>query len=784
MIDDTAEKRLAENKAAAHRWTFFRAAGVVQPRIKDAEDIRHLDELPDELWTILSCPSKGLEFDQKTFDAIDADKDGHARTREIQLAVAWMLKRMNDPAALFKDSDVVDLSEFADTDEGKSLAEAAKMMLGVLGKADAQSFSLADVLAREASYLNSPFNGDGVIVDGSVEDAKLKTLFGEVVKVTGGTPDRGGAPGVDKAKLEAFYADAAAHLAWIEKGQKEAETLLPLGDKTAAAAAAIDAVRAKVDDFFLRGRVASFDAKAIAPMNRGEADYAAVSQGDIVAQTAAIAEFPIAQVEPGRALPLCKGVNPAWAAAVATLKSAAVDPLLGGDAQELTEDDWKAVCAKIAPYQAWQKGAAAPNAAALGEARLREVLADTASKEALAKLIDKDAANAAEVGKLAELEQFVRYHAHLNRLFNNFVNFSDYYDPKYLESFRAGRLYIDGRVCHLCMYVDDPGAHSTLAASSKMFLAYCEITRSHTGEKRTICVAVTAGFASSIWVGRHGIFYDRRNNDWEAVIVKIVESQISLKEAFWSPWIKISQMVSDQVKKLLSSRESAMLTAASTKVDAAGAAVETAAPPPAPAAKPDGAAVASSIAAVGIGVGFLGTAVGSIISAVAGIPVWKTLLGVLCILLIVSMPSVILAWFKLRARDLGPLLNACGWAVNRKLKMTLKLGREFTHEAVVPFGSKIEVGDIYAERNPWRTAILAAILAIVVALCLNHWFGWFYCPFCFQRHCDKPANAKVEPAPDCAHEPLPAEAAPAETPAAPAEAPAPASPAETPAPEE
>ena len=74
-------------------------------------------------------------------------------------------------------------------------------------------------------------------------------------------------------------------------------------------------------------------------------------------------------------------------------------------------------------------------------------------------------------------------------------------------------------------------------------------------------------------MGRNGIFYDRYNHDWEAKIVKIVESPVSLKEAFWAPWLKISLMISEQVRKLLTAREDAMLNAAASRVDSTTTAV-------------------------------------------------------------------------------------------------------------------------------------------------------------------------------------------------------------------
>ena len=83
---------------------------------------------------------------------------------------------------------------------------------------------------------------------------------------------------------------------------------------------------------------------------------------------------------------------------------------------------------------------------------------------------------------------------------------------------------------------------------------------------------------------------------------------------------------------------------------------------------------------VGIGIGMVGAAIAGIVGLVAGLPWWKTALGVMAVIAAVSLPSVILAWFKLRRRDLGAILNAGGWAVNRPLRFSQELAGRFTRK--------------------------------------------------------------------------------------------------------
>ena len=67
----------------SHRFTFFRAGGFNQVVIGSGADLMNLDQLDQKLWVALACPTRGLEFDSRTLDLIDTDKDGRVRAPEI-----------------------------------------------------------------------------------------------------------------------------------------------------------------------------------------------------------------------------------------------------------------------------------------------------------------------------------------------------------------------------------------------------------------------------------------------------------------------------------------------------------------------------------------------------------------------------------------------------------------------------------------------------------------------------------------------------------------------------
>jgi len=126
------------------------------------------------------------------------------------------------------------------------------------------------------------------------------------------------------------------------------------------------------------------------------------------------------------------------------------------------------------------------------------------------------------------------------------------------------------------------------------------------------------------------------------------------------------------------------------------------------------------IAALGVGAAGIGGMIGGIVTGFLNLKGLMPL-GVLAIILIVSGPSMLLAWLKLRRRNLGPILDANGWAVNAKAKINMPFGASLTRIAVLPPGAQRDLVDPFAEkRRPWG---LYLTLAIIILLGLGWYLG-------------------------------------------------------------
>jgi len=530
----------------------------------------------------------------------------------------------------------------------------------------------ADVLVQQL---------DGVPINGIRDDDDLGKLIKTAALALAKELGKSESAVLTVAQTSAAQASHAARAlaAWEAAGQEA----LPLGDATAAAHALLSELDAKVVDFFTRCDLAAFDARAGAVLNPSEDALKALAPTALQAGAPAISELPLAHVNAAGKLPLRAGVNPAWAARLAALRDSVVQPLLG-ERDELLAADWQALHDRLSPYTTWL--ASKPDPGAEGDG-------------------------------VRDLERLSRYVRDLHSLANNFVAFRDFYTRQGKATFQIGTLYLDGRACELCVAVNDAAKHAALAGLSRVCLVYCTCVRG--ADKLSIAAAFTAGDSDQLMVGRNGVFYDRQGRDWDATISKIVEHPISLRQAFWSPYKQAARMVGAQAQKMAAAKAKAAdanLSGAAVGAATKGAAGKAEAPPPFDVGK-----FAGIFAAIGLAVGAIGTMAVSLIGGLFGLKWWQIPLALLALLLVISGPAVLLAWFKLRSRNLGPILDANGWAVNARARINIPFGTSLTQLAKLPDDAERTLTDPFAEKPSRLPYLVGALVLLVLVI----WLGWF-----------------------------------------------------------
>ena len=370
----------------------------------------------------------------------------------------------------------------------------------------------------------------------------------------------------------------------------------------------------------------------------------------------------------------------------------------------LSEEQFADMGKKIADYEAGKAAAEAANAAAIAAAQ----------------------------AQYKPLEKLLLLSRDFCTLLRNFVSFQDFYakrgkallgrgDDK--DSpwaiFQAGTLVIDQRACNLCLRVNDMAKHNAQAPDSGMYLIYCQCTLHATGEKMQIVAAMTVGDIRNLKVGKNALFYDRQGRDWEAEVVKIIDNPISIGQAFWSPYRKLGEWVSGLITKSAAEKEKKSFADMTAKLQTPPAAGQAAQPAPFDVAK-----FAGIFAAVGLAIGSIGTFLTSLLSEVKDMHAWALLI-VPAILIVVSGPSMILAWMKLRKRNLAPLLNANGWAINADAIVSVLFGNTLTDQAQFPI---VKLNDPFAKKglstgSKWSIAIAAILIGIAIAVLTMYLLG-------------------------------------------------------------
>ena len=706
-----------------YKWEFENIGGCSRVKISSGQDIAHLDELDIKMWTVLSCPVKGLEIEEKSLKYMDRDADGKIRVNDVISVAKWMTGALKNPDLLLEGKGSINIDDInAEDATGLKLSKAAKQILFNLGK-EGNCISLADTADSAAIFAKTRYNGDGVITVTSTDDAAEKEVIAAAVAATGGTMDRSGEKGVTGAQLEQLYAELKAYSDWCA-----AKVEAPFADKTDALIAAYQALDAKMKDYFMRSRLATFSPDSTSALDVQTSRIEAISAENLSAKGDEIATYPIARIIGKEELDLTASINPAWAAQFNVVKEAAIE----AGKKALTEADWVAIGAKFAAYTAWKAAKAGASVEGLGIDKVNEMLKQD-KKQALLDIVAQDLALKEEAENIDMVDMFLHMLRDFYRLLKNFITFHDFYnkDKKVGAIFQSGTLVIDQRACRLCMKVDNMGAHNASAAASGMFLVYCDCTTKSSAAKLQIVAAVTVGEVGNLTVGKNAVYYDNAGVEWDAVITKVVDNPISIGQAFWSPYRRMSTVVENLINKSAAEKDAKMMADATAKINetptalpkapAAGAEGEAAKP----AATPpfDIAKFAGIFAAIGMALGMIGTALASLAEGIFALEWWQLVLSFLGILLIISGPAMVLAWMKLRRRNIAPLLNANGWAVNAAAKISIPFGETLTDVAKYP---KLKLKDPYAKTGmpAWLKVLIT--LLIVGGAAAAVWFFELY----------------------------------------------------------
>ena len=549
---------------ADYKWTYASIGGSTRVKIQSGEDIRHLGELDEKLWTVLSCPTAGLEIDETSLKLMDTDGDNKLHVQEVVKTANWLCATLANPDVLLN------------------------------GEAQLKVADIVDESIRTVA--------EKVATDGVVTLDAVRAAIGAVTIEAQPVP-------------EAPYS----------------------GEVTAAYKACKDAYA----QYFATARM----------------------------QALGLATLPADAAVPG-----------------------------------MTEEAFGEMGKKIADYEAEKAAIEAANAKLLADAQ----------------------------AQYRPLEKLLLLTRDFYALLRNYVSFQDFYAKRGKALlgraakgetpwaiFQAGTLVIDQRACNLCLRVNDAAKHNAQAPASGMFLVYCNCTYKPTGQTMQIVAAVTVGDIKNLKVGKNALFYDRQGRDWDAEVTKIIDNPISIGQAFWSPYRKLGDWITNLINKSAAEKETKSFNDMTTKLQNDMAAKPAEGQNTEKVQAFDIAKFAGIFAAIGMAVGYIGAFFTSLATGIKDLGWWQTILAIIALLLVVSGPSMVLAWLKLRKRNLAPLLNANGWAINADAIVNAMFGSSLTEQAQFPM---MKLVDPYAPvkkisaGGKWAIAISVIVAVVAIAL--------------------------------------------------------------------
>jgi len=694
----------------ARHMTFKRYGRSYHLRIDSAEQLAQAVELDPAHWVATAAPTDTINCDLTLIDLLDVDRSGRLTCDEVAAGIRWLLAALADTSGVDAHSTTLELAAVnTDTDDGRRIHEAATKMLARSGEPDRSAINLDEVRKIKAQVEATPVSEAGVVLPEAADDPDIRRFLADIVAATGGAPHPSGIDGVAAEQLDEFIAAGRDYLAWYRQGQvgdRQTTDICPLGDATAAAYAALEAVRPRVDLFFAQCEAAALDERLVQRMGWTEAELKDLDLDNAEAIERVLREAPLAPASGERILRFGDQVNPYDAERIERFRRLAVEPAVGIDLEAMTAAQWQQVKSFFEDHRAWAATIRGEQVAGLGVGRLQEYQ-DERFARAVNELIAASAETTFVLENIRLTEKLILCQSRMIDLANNFVSFPHLYDPGRRAMFETGTLIMDGRRFTLAVEAADPKAHAAVAGTGSMFLLYVEVDPAAEQAKYHVAVPVTSGGKGNLCVGKRGVFFDLDGAKHAARVVHIVENPISLREAMVAPFKRLGRLFTGKIESLT--------TAAQKKLDTqATAAIDKTAGTPAPAGQSQALARGGMLVGAGVAVAALGSALAYIVNTLKqmfyGAGFWTYVCSILAAVGVVVLPTTILAFIKLRRRDLSAILEGSGWAINARMRLTRGQSLFFTQRPDYPAGSR-------GIRRPglWALVALAVIAAMAAA---------------------------------------------------------------------
>ncbi len=707
-----------ENRKGGFRFQYF--GSTLQLKIENAADLRRIGELDEAHWVATGAPIAAINADPVFLDLVDTDHDGRIGCSELRQAISWLLEHVEDYAGADAGSTALVLAAIRhQSDEGRRIVETAIKILKRLDSTEKSQITLDQVRRTKQEEEGRAVSEAGIVLPEAAQGdaaATLRQFLSDILATVGGDSHPSGSKGVSRKYLDEFLTETESFLCWLAKtGRVDGEPVspvMPLGETTSSAYSLFSSLRNKMDAYFVLCQSLLLDRRVGEQMQAGSSHLETVDFADPSAVQSLLVKSPLAPPRPDGVLDFGSRINPHYAPRLEDLRKEILLPLLEGAAEkQLTIEQWGRVKECFSPHENWIASKPACRVEGLGAERLREYLNDSQLLRAARELMDQSKTTAFVLDNVRLLEKVILYQAYMLSFANNFVSFPDLYNPKKRALFEMGTLIMDGRHFNLSIRVHNRSQHANIARASNMLVLYVEVGSKEKGKLYEVAVPVTSGSRGILYAGKRGVFHEVDGREMDAFVVEIVENPISLWEAVMAPFQRLARAVTGKIEKITGAAEEKLDAAGSEAVLGVQSAFAKNEPAPQVPAAPSGQVMGGLLAGGGIALAALGSSAAFVVKTFASLTWQSTLAGILAAVAAVAVPASLVAHLKLRRRDLSAILEASGWAINARMRLTRSQADSFTCVPGYPNGAKGIRG-----RSWWVWALLAAAMAGAVAL--------------------------------------------------------------------
>ena len=671
------------------RMAFRRYGSSYHLIIENAKDLQQVLPLNEAHLVANNAPITTINCDKTFLSQVDADSNGRITCHEVRSAIYWLFDVLREYDGVTERSQVLHLNHInTNNPEGQKIHSAAVKMLGRLKQKDTGQVTLAQVRQIKSQVESMPVSEAGVVLPEAAKDAEVRQFIADILETVGGVPHPSGTQGIGLAQLEKFLSSAKAYVKWHEQGQipaKEGKSaIMPLGSGTAVAYEVFAAVRSKLDQYFAQCEALALDERFLERMGWTQAELEALDFDDTEVIGQVLKKGPLAKPDSSGVLDFEKQINPHYVPVVEKFREQIMLPLLGECGPRLSTQQWQQIKSFLNEHDAWVQAKPGDFLESLGLEKLRKYL-DARFAQAVRALIADSVNTAFVLDNVRLVEKLILYQAHIIDLANNFVSFPHLYDRGSRAMFEMGTLVMDGTRFNLAVKVDNRPQHTQVAKTSNMYVLYVEVGAEDQSRRFEVAVPVTAGGKGNLCIGKRGVFYDVTGNELDARVLDIIENPISFREALSAPFRRLGRLLTGKIESLTAEAEKKLDSQTSAALSGVAREPASAGPARAPGG---GTPTAGLLMGAGVAVAALGSAAAYITKTLAHISPLKIIVFVLGAAASVMLATSIVAFLKLRRRDLSAILEGSGWGINARMRLSHRQGRFFTERPKYVKGSK------------------------------------------------------------------------------------------------